>query len=360
MTMKSNRRAFLTQSASLAGLTLAAPIVGAQEQRDVDPVPADPANLPPALPSTKRGDMLYRALGKTGEQVSLVGLGGFHIGKQKEEKESIQIIRAAIDRGINFMDNSWDYNDGVSEVRMGKALRDGYRQKVFLMTKFDGRTRESAMRQLDESLARLQTDHVDLWQFHENIRLEDPDRFFDKGGAVEAMFAAKKEGKIRYIGFTGHKDPLVHLRMLDLAQKHKFQFDTAQMPINVMDAHFRSFAHRVVPQLMEQGIGLLGMKTMGDGVILKSGVVKPIECLHYAMSLPTSVVITGIDSMRILDQAFEAVRTFEPMNHDQLTALLNRTKVAAAEGRFELFKTTSHFDSTAKHPEWLGYPVEAS
>ncbi len=358
--MKSNRRAFLAQSATLAGLTLATPIVEAQEQSAVDPVPIDPANLSPVLPSTKRGDMLYRALGRTGEQVSILGVGGFHIGKQKEEKESIQIIRSAIDRGINFMDNSWDYNEGVSEIRMGKALRDGYRAKVFLMTKFDGRTRESAAKQLDESLARLQTDHVDLWQFHENIRLEDPDRFFDKGGAMEAMLSAKQAGKIRYIGFTGHKDPLVHLRMLDLAQKHKFQFDTAQMPINVMDAHFRSFAHRVVPQLMEQGIGLLGMKSMGDGVILKSGVVKPIECLHYSMSLPTSVVITGIDSMRILDQALEAVRTFVPLTHDQLTALLDRTKTAAADGRFELFKTTNRFDSTAKHPEWLGYPPEAA
>lgn len=358
--MNSARRAFLQQSTSLAGLTLAAPLVSAQGTTVVDPPPADPADLPPPLPGTRRGDMLYRELGRTGEQVSIVGLGGSHIGTQKEEKESIQIIRSAIDRGINFLDNSWDYNKGASEIRMGKALRDGYRDKVFLMTKFDGRTKEAATSQLEESLARLQTDHLDLWQFHENIRLEDPDRFFAKGGAVEAMLAAKKAGKIRYIGFTGHKDPLVHLRMLELAQKHDFHFDTAQMPINVMDAHFRSFAHEVVPVLIQRGIGLLGMKSMGSGVILQSKVVKPIECLHYAMSLPTSVVITGIDSMPILDQAFEAVRTFQPLNHEQMTALLERTKNAASAGSYELFKTSTRFDSTAQHPEWLGNPPQAS
>jgi predicted aldo/keto reductase-like oxidoreductase len=344
---------------AVAGLTMAEQLASGQQTSIVDPPPADPADLPAALPTTRRGDMLYHTLGNTGEQVSVLGVGGFHIGKPKDEKESIQIIRSAIDRGINFMDNSWDYNEGVSEVRMGKALRDGYREKIFLMTKFDGRTKEAAARQLDESLARLQTDHLDLWQFHENIRLEDPDQFFAKGGALEAVTAAKQAGKIRYIGFTGHKDPLVHLRMLELAQKNGFHFDTAQMPINVMDAHFRSFAHRVVPVLMQQNIALLGMKSMGSGFILKSGVVKPIECLHYAMSLPTSVVITGIDSMKILDQALEAVRTFQPLTHSQMTALLDRTRTAAATGSYELFKTSTRFDSTAQHPEWLGYPQQA-
>lgn len=317
--------------------------------------PSTETNRLPATPkSVRKGDMLYRQLGRTGEEVSLVGLGGFHIGQQKDEQESIRIIRAAIDRGINFMDNSWDYNDGVSEVRMGKALRDGYREKVFLMTKFDGRTKDSATKQLDESLSRLQTDHLDLWQFHENIRMEDPDRFFAKGGAVEAVMAAKQAGKIRHVGFTGHKDPLVHLRMLELAERNDFHFDTAQMPLNVMDYHFRSFAHAVVPVLVQRGIGVLGMKSMGDKFILQSGVVKPIECLHYAMNLPTSVVITGIDSLQILDQAFEAVRTFEPFTHEQLTALTDRTRSAALAGAYELFKISDHFDSTAKNPTWLG------
>src|SRR5712671_6596249 len=212
---------------------------------------------------TRKGEMIYRTLGRTGEQVSAIGLGGYHIGEPKDENESIQIIRTAIDRGINFLDNCWDYHDGGSEIRMGKALRDGYRQKAFLMTKFDGRTKESAAKQIDESLKRLQTDHVDLIQFHENIRFDDPDRFFSPGGAVEAVMDAKKAGKTRYIGFTGHKDPHIHLYMLELAQKNNFQFDTVQMPLNVMDAHFRSFTQLVIPQAQKMGLGILGMKSMG-------------------------------------------------------------------------------------------------
>jgi aryl-alcohol dehydrogenase-like predicted oxidoreductase len=305
---------------------------------------------------TKRGDMRYRQLGSTREEVSLVGLGGHHIGRQKNEKDSIKIIRSAIDAGINFMDNCWDYHDGGSEIRMGKALRDGYRKKVFLMTKIDGRTKHSAAKQLDESLKRLQTDVIDLLQFHEILRMEDPDRIFAKGGAMEAVLAAKKAGKVRYIGFTGHKDPLVHLRMLEVAARHGFHFDTAQMPLNVMDAHFRSFAHKVVPVLLREKIGVLGMKSMGDGGILKSKTVTPVECLHYAMTLPTSTVITGIDSLKILKQALEAVRTFRPLTEKQLKTLLAKTTKAASEGRYERFKTTNGFDGTARHPEWLGEP----
>ena len=301
--------------------------------------------------------MIYRTLGSTGEKVSAIGLGGFHIGSQADERESIQIIRSAVDRGMTFLDNSWDYNQGASEIRMGKALRDGYRQKVFLMTKFDGRTRKSAALQIEESLARLQTDHVDLLQFHENIRMEDPDRFFAPGGAVEALVEARKAGKTRYIGFTGHKDPAVHLRMLQMAKERNFHFDTAQMPINVMDAHFRSFLHGVVPALIEQKTALLGMKPMGDQIILKSNTVTPIECLHFALSQPTSVVITGCDSMKILDQAFEAARTFQPLNQSQISQLLARTAHAAAHGEYELFKTSDRFDSTALHPEWLGEEI---
>ena len=297
--------------------------------------------------------MIYRTLGSTGERVSAIGLGGYHIGSPKSDEEGIAIIRAAIDRGINFMDNSWDYHNGNSEVRMGKALQDGYRDKVFLMTKIDGRSREGAAKQLDESLSRLQTGHIDLLQFHEIIRMEDPDKIFQPGGALEAVQAAKKAGKIRYIGFTGHKDPQIHLHMLDTAKKHGFHFDTVQMPLNVMDAHYKSFGHEVLPVLVEQGIGVLGMKSCGSGNILKSKTVSAIECLHYALNLPTSVVINGIDSMKLLDQAFEATRTFHPMDGQQVSALLARTAEAAKSGKYEPFKTTTAYDSTTQNPKFL-------
>ena len=281
--------------------------------------------------------------------------GRYHIGKKEmDEAESIRIIRSAIDRGITFMDNCWDYNDGASEIRMGKALRDGYRQKVFLMTKIDGRTKEAAARQIDECLLRLQTDHIDLMQIHEVIRMEDPDRIFAEGGAMEALLEAKQAGKIRYIGFTGHKDPLVHLRMLEIAAAHKFRFDAVQLPLNVMDAHFRSFEHQVLPLLVKDEIGVLGMKALGDPFILQSKTVTPIECLHYALNLPTSTVITGIDSMKILDQALEAARTFKPLSKEAVAGLLARTAKAAATGKYELFKTSNRYDGTAKNPQWLG------
>jgi predicted aldo/keto reductase-like oxidoreductase len=302
---------------------------------------------------SRTGDMLYRELGTTGQKVSAIGLGGYHAGTPPEP-EGLRIIRTAIDRGITFLDNSWDYHDGGSEIRMGKALRDGYRDKVFLMTKIDGRTRQSAAEQIDQCLSRLQTDHVDLMQFHEVIRLEDPDRIFAPGGAMEAMLAARKAGKVRFIGFTGHKDPLVHLRMLEVADAHQFHFDAAQMPLNVMDAHFRSFAQNVVPVLVRKGIAVLGMKPMGSGLILKSNTVTPTDCLHYALNLPTSTVITGVDSMKILDQALEALRTFKPMGQPEVAALLARTAQAAKGGEYELFKTSVGFDATARHPEWLG------
>jgi len=300
-------------------------------------------------------EMPYRMLGSTGEKVSVIGVGGWHLGlKDVTEKLSIRIVRTAIERGINFMDNSWDYNNGASEKRMGKALRDGYREKVFLMTKIDGRSRKEAAKQLDESLRRLQTDYIDLIQHHEIIRFDDPHRIFDPEGANAAMVEAQKAGKVRYIGFTGHKDPHIHLHMLAVAKEYGFKFATAQMPLNVMDAHYRSFERLVLPELVKQKIGVLGMKSMANGIILRSKTVTPIECLHYAMNLPTSVVITGIDSMKILDQACEAVRTFRPLSEEQRRALLNKTVKAASRGEFELFKTTSIFDSTAMNPEWLG------
>jgi aryl-alcohol dehydrogenase-like predicted oxidoreductase len=303
--------------------------------------------------------MPRRDLGRTGEKVSCVGLGGSHIGKPKlSEDEAIRLIRQALDRGMNFMDNSWDYNDGQSEIRMGKALQDGYRAKAFLMTKFDGRTKEEAARQIDESLKRLQVDHVDLMQFHENIRFDDPDRFFAPGGAVEALVAAQKAGKTRYIGFTGHKDPQVHLYMLELARKHNFHFDTIQMPLNVMDAHYRSFAKLVIPEAQKMGIGILGMKSMGSGVILKSNTATPVECLQFALNLPTAVVITGIESQPNLDQAFQVAGNFKPLSQQEVSAILNKTQQAAINGEYELFKTSAHFDSTAKHPEWLGQETQ--
>ncbi|MFA5058077.1 MAG: aldo/keto reductase [Opitutaceae bacterium] len=303
---------------------------------------------------TVRGEMRYRPLGRTGEEVSLIGLGGHHIGRQKEEKDSIEIIRAAIDAGINFMDNCWDYHDGGSEIRMGKALRDGYRKKVFLMTKIDGRTKKAAAEQIDQCLRRLQTDVIDLLQHHEVIRLEDPDRIFAEGGAQEAVLAAQKAGKVRFIGFTGHKDPLVHLRMLEVAKENGFRFDAVQMPLNVMDAHFRSFEHHVLPVLVKEGIGVLGMKAMGDSLILASKTATPIECLLYAMNLPTSTVITGIDSLAILKQDLDVVKTFRPLTQAQVADLLARTAQAASRGKYEGFKTTNGFDGTAKNPSWLG------
>jgi predicted aldo/keto reductase-like oxidoreductase len=302
---------------------------------------------------TSGNGMIYRNLGTTGERVSAIGLGGYHMGVPPEESESIRIVRSAVDRGITFLDNSCDYHDGGSEIRMGKALKDGYRKRVFLMTKYNGRTREMAAKNIEDSLRRLQVETIDLIQFHENIRMEDPDRFFAPGGALEAVLAAKKAGKVRYIGFTGHKDPAVHLRMLDVAAQNKLHFDTCQMPLNVLDYHFRSFAHQVVPRLVKEGIAVLGMKPLGSGNVLRANVATPIECLHYALNLPTSVVINGCDSMQRLDQAFEAVRTFKPMSEPQLEAIVSKTKQAAMTGKFEPFKTTPQYDGTAQHPEWM-------
>ena len=299
--------------------------------------------------------MIYRTLGSTGEKVSAIGVGGWHLGlKHVDEKLSVRIVRSAIDRGINFLDNSWDYSEGLSELRMGEALRDGYRQHAFVMTKIDGRSRKEATKQLDESLQRLRVDHIDLVQHHEIIRFEDPHRIFDDEGANAALVEARTAGKIRYIGFTGHKDPRIHLHMLEVARENGFKFDSVQMPLNVMDAHYRSFEKLVVPELVKLEIGVLGMKSMSNGILLKSKTVTPIECLHYALSLPTSVVITGIDTMEILEQAFEAIESFHPLSDEERDRLLAKTRAAAATGRFEPFKTSSIFDGTAQNPQWLG------
>jgi aryl-alcohol dehydrogenase-like predicted oxidoreductase len=299
--------------------------------------------------------MPMRTLGRTGVQVSLVGLGGWHLGfKHLDEQLVVRMIRTAIDNGINFMDNCWDYNEGASEIRMGKALQDGYRDRVFLMTKIDGRTKQEAAKQLDESLRRLQVDHIDLVQHHEILRYEDPHRIFDEQGANAALIEARDAGKLRFIGFTGHKDPHIHLHTLEVAKENGFEFDTVQMPLNVMDAHYRSFEKLVLPELVKQNIGVLGMKALANGTILESKIVSAIECLQYAMNLPTSVVITGCESMENLDQALTAARTFKPMTDEQVKTLLSKTAQPAARGEYELFKTTSIYDGTASHPEWLG------
>ena len=320
---------------------------------------ADLANLPRVSnPGTMRGEMLYRQLGSTGVEVSAIGMGGSHVGKPAlSDEQAVQLIHAALDRGINFIDNSWDYNEGRSELLVGKALREGgYRQKAFVMTKLDGRTRQVAQKQIDQSLLRLGVDHIDLLQHHEILRFDDPDRIFAEGGAMEAVVAAKQAGKVRFIGFTGHKDPHIHLYMLDVAKRNGFHFDTAQMPLNVMDAHYRSFAQLVVPRLVADGTGVLAMKCFGggDGIILKSNTATPIECLHYALTLPISVAITGIDKPEVLEQAFTAVKTFKPLDQQAVAAILAKTQQVAMTGKYELFKTTSHFDTTTKHADWLG------
>ncbi len=350
-----NRRNFISQAAIAAGaIALAkdgfAAVENAPHSTDFTAAPT------PVL----EGEMFYRTLGATGEKVSAIGLGGYHIGKPPLEADGIKLIRTAIDRGITFMDNCWDYHDGASEIRMGKALKDGYRNKVFLMSKIDGRDKKSAAKQIDESLLRLDTDRIDLMQFHEIIRLEDPDKIFAENSAATAMLEAQKAGKIRYIGFTGHKDPIVHLRMMEIAAAKNFKFDAVQLPLNVMDAHFRSFEKEVLPKLVAAKIGVLGMKALGDPHILESKTVNAIECLHYSLNLPTSVVITGIEKMDILEQAFQAAKTFKPMNQTQVAALLARTASAAATGKYEKFKTDSKFDGTAKNPKWLGGMMEGS
>ena len=353
--MEISRRRFLRTSSGAVAASLAA--AGGLDAELASAASPDLHPLPllvgPPPGQTRKGDMIYRRLGRTGEKVSLVGVGGAHLIGPSED-EAIRIVRTALDRGVNFLDNCWDYSDGRCEERMGKALRDGHRAKAFLMTKIDGRDKATAARQIDESLARLGTDHLDLLQHHEILRMEDPDAVFAKDGSMAAVLDAQKAGKVRFIGFTGHKDPAMHLHMFETADRHGFHFDTVQMPLNVMDAHFRSFARAVVPAATRRGTAVLAMKTMGFGHILKSKTVDPIECLHYAMSLPVATVITGMDKFERLDQACEAVRTFQPVSASVVDVLLERTREAAADGRYEKYKVSEYFDGTTKHPEWMG------
>ena len=342
------RREFL-KAAGAAGIATVAPAAANAQQSQSTPRPHNSKR--PETPG-----MIYRELGTTGERVSAIGMGGYHLGTpQLTQADAIRLLHAGIDAGITFIDNCWDYNDGISEVRVGWGLRDNdYRDKVFLMTKIDGRSATEYSKQLEQSMGRLQTEMIDLVQFHECIRLEDPDRIFAKGGAIDAARKARDEGKIRYIGFTGHKDPAVHLRMFEVADRNGFKFDTVQMPVNVMDAHFRSFTRNVIPVAIKHGTGVLAMKTFGDHYILDSNTVQPMEALHWGLSQQVSVLITGIDSQPVLEQALTAARTFKPMTEEAQAALLSRTETAAADGKYELFKTSSHFDGTAANPKWLG------
>lgn len=299
--------------------------------------------------------MEYRLLGNTAEYVSAIGLGGWHLGlSHVDTATSIRLVHAAVDLGVTFMDNSWDYNNGVSESRMGRALMRGYRDRVFLMTKIDGRSRKEATRQLDASLRRLHTDHIDLVQHHEVIRFEDADRIFHDDGAHSALIDARAQGKIRYIGFTGHKDPGPLLRMFELARRAHFQFDTVQMPLNIFDVHYRSFQKLVLPEALKENMGVIAMKSIGDGVFLAVPGIRAIECLRYTLGLPVSVVVTGMDSMPMLEQAVEAVHTYSSMSQEEVQTLLGIAHSAGKNGEFEPYKTSSIFDGTASNPQWLG------
>ncbi|MBI4165569.1 MAG: aldo/keto reductase [Acidobacteria bacterium] len=292
-----------------------------------------------------KAEIPRRTLGRTGEKVSAICLGGYHIGIPKNPDDGIRIIEAAIDRGINFLDNSDDYHAGESEIRMGKAIK-GKRDKVFLMTKPHPRDKKGAMASLDESLRRLQTDHLDLWQFHEIVYETDPDWIFSPNGAVEAAYIAKKQGKVRYIGFTGHHRPEYHLKMLS----KPYDWDTVQMPLNAFDNFYRSFQKQVLPVLVQRNIGVIGMKPLASGTVVKSKVVTPIEALHYALNLPTSTVVTGCDSMEILEQAIQAVTTFKPLTESQIASIHERVKPLALTGEYEPFKSTTAFNGPRVAP----------
>jgi aryl-alcohol dehydrogenase-like predicted oxidoreductase len=288
------------------------------------------------------GQVPHRDLGKTGVKISALGVGGYHLGSIKSEEESNELVARALDAGINFFDNCWEYHDGISEARMGAALK-GKRDKAFVMTKVctHGRTKDVAMKMLEESLRRLQTDHLDLWQIHEVVYYNDPDLIFAPNGAAEALLAAKQQGKVRFIGFTGHKNPAIHLKMLS----HDFPFDTVQMPLNALDGSFKSFEQQVLPVANKRGMGVLGMKSLGgSGEMVKHGALTAEDGLRYAMSLPVTTTISGMDSIAVLEQNLRVARGFTPLSAQDMQALRDRTREFAADGRYELFKTTTKYD----------------
>jgi aryl-alcohol dehydrogenase-like predicted oxidoreductase len=305
----------------------------------------------------RAGDVPRRPLGRTGVEVTALGLGGYHLGLIKGARQAERIVQQAVDEGITFLDNAWEYHDGRSEEIMGRALAGGRRARVFLMTKVctHGRDRATAMRQLEQSLRRLRTDYLDLWQIHEVVYENDPERHFAHGGAVEALEQAKRQGKVRFVGFTGHKDPSIHLKML----AHDFPFDTCQMPLNCFDATFRSFEARVLPELNRRGIAPLGMKSMGgEGIPVSRRAVTAEEALRYAMSLPVAVTITGIDSTKVLRQDLRIARSFVPMSRDEMEALRKRCAEVASDGRLETYKTTAKFEGPVGRKQHGFPPLE--
>jgi predicted aldo/keto reductase-like oxidoreductase len=348
------RREFLKQAAAAATTLTGLKGAPAQHANPNSELQGAAAHFPLPVVSTVNG-IGRRKLGRSDAEVSIIGIGGYHLGLSSvSEHDAIRIVRTALDQGINFLDNCWDYNAGVSEVRMGNALADGYRQKAFLMTKIDGRTGAEARRQLEQSLARLKTDHIDLVQIHEVIRMTDPEQAFQPGNVVDVLKQARQDGKIRFIGFTGHKSPDMHLNMIHTADKHGFTFDTVQMPVNALDVHYESFGQKVIPAAVEHGMAILGMKPLSNGAILKTGAVSAVEALHYAMSVPVTVTITGCQSQANLEQALGVARHFKPMDEPQKIALLKKSAPLAAAGKFEDYKSSHIYDGTFNNPQWLG------
>jgi uncharacterized protein len=321
-----DRRTFL--QAGAAGLAAASLVASAPAAQDKSP-----------------GGIPLRPLGRTGEKVTMIGLGGFHAAVPEPESNSLRLIQRAVDEGITFLDNAWDYMDGKAEDRMGKAIsQGGRRDKIFLMTKCCGRTAKDAQSNLEDSLRRLRTDHLDLWQFHEINYDNDPDWVFAPGGALEFALKAREQGKVRYIGFTGHKHPEIHLKML----AKPYDWVSVQMPLNVLDSQFRSFQHQVLPELNRRGIAPIGMKSLGGrGNIVTAAGIPVEDALRYVLSLPIATLVCGIDSEKVLDQNLKIAREFQPMPRDDMAAVEARFKTIAGDGRYELFKTTQNFDGVA-------------
>ena len=339
-----DRRRFLQAGLVSAGAALARPLLQGQA-----------AAAPPAPDDAAADRIPRRPLGKTGERVSAIGIGGYTLANAPTREEAVRIVHEAVDAGVTFFDNAWEYHEGRSEEWMGEALK-GRRDKVFLMTKVctHGRDKKVALKQLEESLKRLQTDHLDLWQIHECVYYNDPERHFAKGGVVEALDEAKKQGKVRFVGFTGHKDPAIHLKML----AHDYPFDTVQMPLNCFDGTYRSFEQRVLPEVNKRGLAALGMKSMGgDGQPILHGIVTPEEALRYAMSLPVAVTISGIDSLEVLRQNLAVARGFTPLTPEETEALRRRCAPYAADGHLELYKSTTKYDGDVGR-EQHGYPSQ--
>ncbi len=311
----------------------------------------------PTIRRLSPGAIPQRPFGRTGETVSALGMGGYHLGEVGSEREATSLVHAGIEAGVTFFDNAWEYHDGKSESRMGKALTGGRRQQVFLMTKVctHGRDAKTAMRQLEESLRRLRTDHLDLWQVHEVAYEGDPERHFMKGGVMEALDRAKQKGLVRFVGFTGHKDPALHLKMLS----YGYPFDSCQLPLNCFDATFRSFEQQVLPELLRQGIAPIGMKSLGgDGDSASRRAVRATDAIRYAMSLPVAVTVTGIDSMKVLRQNLGVARGFRPMGALEMERVRARVAPFAMDGRFELYKTTAKHEADVGRIQ-RGFPVQA-